>query len=174
MTKQSTLEGWQLVPVEPDEAMLMAAYTATESGEVWDNIHNGLAVAYRAMLRASPAHAGEAKSSGGMENCVALSGTNQMNPRSSTDVVLEFARWAIRESCWDGCDLDGGSVQEKAEALGLIAAEPYDIDKHGPCEYCPEPGDDWYVFAGPLAASIEPQRGVGEEMIPAELASRIK
>jgi len=34
--------------------------------------------------------------------------------------VVEFARWAIRGSCWEGLGLDGGDVQEKAVELGLI------------------------------------------------------
>lgn len=65
--------------------------------------------------------------------------------------VIEFAQWAIREGSWQGCDLDGGSIQEKAEALGLIKSEPYDPAIHGPNEFDPAPGDPYYTFAGPLA-----------------------
>src|SRR4051812_13229803 len=30
-----------------------------------------------------------------------------------------FFRWAMREGPWEGGDLDGGSIQDKAESLGL-------------------------------------------------------
>jgi hypothetical protein len=51
------------------------------------------------------------------------------------------------EGPFDGCDLDGGSVQDKAEALGLIVKEPYDPAKHGDNDCDIEPGQDWFVFA---------------------------
>lgn len=67
--------------------------------------------------------------------------------------LVQFARWAIQEGPWDGCDLDGGSVQEKAEALGLIKQEPYDPAKHGDAvgyDCVPEEGDPWYTFSAAL------------------------
>lgn len=75
--------------------------------------------------------------------------SEQASPISAAKVesLAEFARWAIRESCFWGCDLDGGGVQEKAEALGLIVKELYDPGKHGETEYNIEPGDDWFVLA---------------------------
>jgi hypothetical protein len=59
----------------------------------------------------------------------------------------EFVQWALSEGSWNGCDLDGGSIQEKAIALGLLKVEPYDPDKHGESEFDVEPGDDWYTLA---------------------------
>ena len=42
--------------------------------------------------------------------------------------LIEFARWAIREHRSSFTDLDGGSIQDKLEALGLLVgvevAEP--------------------------------------------------
>lgn len=61
--------------------------------------------------------------------------------------AIAFVKWALREGAWQGCDLDGGAMQDKAEELGLIVKEPYDPEKHGPNDIDAEPGDDWYVFA---------------------------
>ena len=60
----------------------------------------------------------------------------------------EFARWAISEGAWQGGDLEGFEVQEKAEKLGLIVEEPggYDPKRHGPHDYA-EPGDTFFVYA---------------------------
>lgn len=65
--------------------------------------------------------------------------------------LKEFLRWAMREGPWRGNDLDGGSVQTKAEALGLIVKVPYHPDKHGPTDEDVEPGDDWYALAPGIA-----------------------
>ncbi len=64
------------------------------------------------------------------------------------DKLVEFARWAIRSSCWEGVDLDGGEVQARAEALGLI--EETIVTEEDNFPEC-EPGDTAYRFAGPLA-----------------------
>lgn len=64
--------------------------------------------------------------------------------------LAEFARWALRDGSFSGHDLDGGSVQDKAEALGLIVKTKYDPAIHGDCDCC-EAGDDWFVFAPLLA-----------------------
>lgn len=66
-----------------------------------------------------------------------------------TDAVIEFAKWVIQESVFDGCDLDGVTVQEKALELGLLTKTSYDPEKHGENEYA-EPGGDWYVFSNLL------------------------
>jgi hypothetical protein len=68
--------------------------------------------------------------------------------------LKEFLRWAMREGPWEGNDLDGASVQDKAQALGLIVREPYDPDKHGEPNFDFDeiaPGDDWFVFAPGIA-----------------------
>lgn len=66
------------------------------------------------------------------------------------EALKEFLRWAVREGAWEGNDLDGAAVQEKAQALGLIVKEAYDPEKHGEpvVDFVEvEPGDDWFVFA---------------------------
>lgn len=60
--------------------------------------------------------------------------------------AVEFARWVIEEGPFSGCDLDGGTVQDKAAELGLIELTTYDPAKHGEGHDFTEPGDDWYVF----------------------------
>ncbi len=67
-----------------------------------------------------------------------------------TIALREFFRWAMQEGPFDGCDLDGGSVQNKAEALGLIVKEPYDPSKHG--EHDIDPGGEIFVFASGLTS----------------------
>jgi len=47
--------------------------------------------------------------------------------------LIEFAKWAIREHRDELCDLDGGSIQDKLEELGLLVSVR--VDK--PCgEHC--------------------------------------
>jgi hypothetical protein len=58
-----------------------------------------------------------------------------------------FAQWAIREGAWDGCDLDGGAIQQKAVELGIIRETTYDPAIHGPNEWDVEPGEQWFIFA---------------------------
>ncbi|PDO11589.1 MAG: hypothetical protein BLM47_00170 [Candidatus Reconcilbacillus cellulovorans] len=58
-----------------------------------------------------------------------------------------FSRRVIAEAL-RGNDWWGGSIQDFAEELGLIVAEPFDPERHG--EYHAdvfEPGDPFYVFA---------------------------
>ena len=61
--------------------------------------------------------------------------------------LRQFSEYVIRESCWRGCDADGGAVQDKAEELGLLRKEPYSQERHGESEFHFEPGDDIFVFA---------------------------
>ncbi len=64
--------------------------------------------------------------------------------------LLDFFKWAMREGPWDGGDLDGGGVQDKAESLGLIVKTQYDPEKHGTqCDF--EAGDDYFEFAPGLS-----------------------
>lgn len=71
----------------------------------------------------------------------------------------DFARWVIRESCFDGCDIDGAAVEEKAAALGLIVETNYDPAIHGQRERKDlELGDSYFEFSGELAGpDIEPR-----------------
>ncbi|TWA89555.1 hypothetical protein [Bradyrhizobium stylosanthis] len=63
----------------------------------------------------------------------------------------QFVKWALQEGPWQGGDLDGGSIQDKAEELCLIQKVPYDPKKHGESEFGAEPGDDWYVLSDAVA-----------------------
>lgn len=61
-----------------------------------------------------------------------------------------FAKWAIREGAFSGCDLYGGDVQDEAEKAGLIVRTVYDPAIHGPSDVA-EPGMEWFVFSSLLA-----------------------
>jgi len=67
-----------------------------------------------------------------------------------TDVLdlAEFARWAIENGSWDGAlGLDGGDIQEKALACGILVLTKYDPETHGGNDVDCEPGDDWYEYS---------------------------
>lgn len=71
--------------------------------------------------------------------------------------MAQFVRWAMQEGPWDGCDLDGASIQDKAEELGLIVKTQYDPEKHGlAADWMFSPGDDWFTLAPEIAALITP------------------
>lgn len=63
--------------------------------------------------------------------------------------IVEFSRWTIENSAFVGADLDGGDVQEKAIACGLLVQTKYDPAIHGRAETSEyvEPGDQWLVFS---------------------------
>lgn len=67
--------------------------------------------------------------------------------------LLAFFQWAMREGPWDGGDLDGASIQDKAESLGLIVKTQYDAEKHG-VQSDFEHGDDWFEYAPQLRADV--------------------
>ena len=71
------------------------------------------------------------------------------------EALLQFFKWAIREGPWDGCDLDGAAIQDKAESLGLLIKTQYDAEKHG-VQSDFEDGDDFYVFAPALSLPAHP------------------
>jgi hypothetical protein len=70
---------------------------------------------------------------------------------------VRFVQWALQEGPWSGGDLDGASVQDMAESMGLIVSVPYDPEKHGAYnEYGCDAGDPWFEFApGLKAAALE-------------------
>jgi len=68
--------------------------------------------------------------------------------------LVEFARWTIENGPFDGCDLDGGSVQEKAVACGILVPTKYDPKKHGGKSGA-EPGDEWFVYSNEFAKRIK-------------------
>jgi hypothetical protein len=67
--------------------------------------------------------------------------------------LAEFARWAVENGCWGGCDLDGADVQDKAIECGVIVQVPYDPKKHGRSEL--DPGEPWYVFSDVFYAAMQ-------------------
>lgn len=67
--------------------------------------------------------------------------------------LAEFARWAVENGPFEGCDLDGGDVQEKAVACGIIVQTTYNPAKHGPCHEC-DPGDPYYEYSQDFSAEL--------------------
>lgn len=68
-------------------------------------------------------------------------------------VMSQFIRWAISQSSFMGGDLDGGSVQDKAESLGLLRREKCtkeNFEQWIDSDWLEE-GSDMLVFNGPLA-----------------------
>ena len=65
--------------------------------------------------------------------------------------LQEFARFVIGDLCWDDGGLDGGTVQEKAQKMGLI--EEFELteanigDYEAAVEYGLEVGDKLYRYA---------------------------
>ncbi len=58
-----------------------------------------------------------------------------------------FAKWCLTEGPFQGCDLDGGCVQEAALKFGIIKQVEYDPKVHGEETICDvEPGDPWFVL----------------------------
>ena len=69
--------------------------------------------------------------------------------------LAEFARWCVEEGPFQGCDLDGGSVQEMATKFGILREEPYDPARHGENEVDAEPGDPWWVFSDEFKTELK-------------------
>jgi hypothetical protein len=67
--------------------------------------------------------------------------------------LAKFARWAIENSAFEGCDLDGHDVQMKATELGILSETKFDPKKHGSSAIA-EPGDRWYVFTDKFKAAL--------------------
>lgn len=68
--------------------------------------------------------------------------------------LAKFAKWAISESAFAGCDLGGAEVQEKAQEIGLIVSTVYDPIKHGSSDVA-DAGMDWYEFTSLLSDNPE-------------------
>lgn len=74
----------------------------------------------------------------------------------SREGLIAFAREIIGYA-FDGMDADGADIQALALTHGLLSKTTYDPKKHGPSMEA-DPGDDWYVLAGPLALA-EQEKG---------------
>jgi hypothetical protein len=65
----------------------------------------------------------------------------------------KFVVWAVNDGPWQGGDLDGLSVQEKAEELGLIAETKFDPAIHKASDWVtPEPGEPWFSLDPDIVA----------------------
>lgn len=88
-------------------------------------------------------------------------------------VALPFINECL-EAAWDGYDVDGGTIQDCAEKMGLIRRVKYDPEKHGPLDALGE-GDEWYeraplpTRAADLLAVVESVRNVCAQKIAEEL-----
>jgi hypothetical protein len=67
--------------------------------------------------------------------------------------LAKLVKWAITEGCFEGCDLDGGSLQDKAVTAGVLVETTYDPAKHGPSDGADE-GDRWYVFSDEFKTAL--------------------
>lgn len=71
--------------------------------------------------------------------------------------LAKLVKWAIIEGCFEGCDLDGGSLQDEAVKAGVIVETKYDQAKHGPSDAADE-GDRWYVFSDEFKAALAQEK----------------
>ena len=78
-------------------------------------------------------------------------------PEAGVTALIEFARWAISESSFQGCDLDGGGIQDKATELGLLK----EVQITEPCSEggcaCADAGADFPTTCYRFAAALAPQ-----------------
>jgi len=77
--------------------------------------------------------------------------------------LAEFAQWVIVNGSFEGCDIDGGSLQDKAIEYGILVQVPYDPEKHGRQYYGElDPGEPWYVFSDDFQAALAITSGNGK------------
>lgn len=67
--------------------------------------------------------------------------------------LAKFVKWVVTEGAFEGCDLDGSSVQDEAVKAGVIIETTYTREKHGPSDAA-EDGDRWYVFSDEFKAAL--------------------
>ena len=67
---------------------------------------------------------------------------------TNEETLKEFARWVIQH-IFDGLDVDGADVQDKAEELGLLEEVPYDPAVHRSVEDV-DAGDPICIFTDKL------------------------
>lgn len=70
--------------------------------------------------------------------------------------LANFVRWCIEAGPFDGCDLDGGSIQDEAVKAGILIETKYDPEQHEAGSDCgAEEGDPWYVFSPEFSKLLE-------------------
>lgn len=59
----------------------------------------------------------------------------------------KFVIWAMNEGPWQGTDLPGDVIQDKAQEIGLISETKFDPEKHkAPDWVSPEAGESWFTI----------------------------
>lgn len=91
-------------------------------------------------------------------DCDEVPASSAVEGEAVADGLIEFAKAMIRLS-WEGCDADGGLIQETALKFGLLEQTVFDRTKHKDPQGFTEDGDWWYVFAGPLASPAPQTEG---------------
>ena len=71
--------------------------------------------------------------------------------------LAKLVKWAITEGCFEGTDVDGGSLQDEAVKAGVIVETKYDPVKHGPSDGA-DKGDRWYVFSDDFKAALSREK----------------
>ena len=61
--------------------------------------------------------------------------------------LAEFARWAVENGPFEGCELDSFEVLDKALACGILIKTEYDPEKHGGNSADAERGDEWFIYS---------------------------
>lgn len=72
--------------------------------------------------------------------------------------LANFVKWVIHDGCFDGCDLDGGDIQDRAIKAGILVEEKYDPNKHGPNEYDIAPGEEFYVLSDEFKSALAAEK----------------
>lgn len=67
--------------------------------------------------------------------------------------LVDFAEGMIQDA-FDGRDVEGSDIQERAVACGLIIETTYSYERHGENEVDAEDGDPWYKFSPAFKAAI--------------------
>lgn len=60
--------------------------------------------------------------------------------------LAQFAKWAVT-TAFEGGDVSGFDIQDKAVELGILNRTQYDPDKHGENDVDADPGDERFVYS---------------------------
>lgn len=82
--------------------------------------------------------------------------------------LIEFVNWAVSNGPWEGHNLDGFDVQDRAVACGILVCTKYDPDKHGTNNCDAEKGDEWFEFSDEFKASIVAQEKYERALVEIE------